>query len=282
MAAAPTSSPPPFVRLGPAAAETPLVLSVPHAGRHYPAEIERDRAVSQTVLEGLEDRYADRLVLDAVAAGAVAIVATHARAWIDLNRGEEDAAAAEAPTATARARAGLGLVPSRAGGRPLWRRPIDAVSTAARLATVHAPYHRAIAEALTAARARHGVALLIDCHSMPPLARPGRPAPRIVVGDLHGASADREIAAAVIGAARARAIPAAWNTPYAGAFTLQRHGQPAEGVHAIQIEIDRSLYLAPGLREAGERIADVSRLFAELCEAAEAALGGMPIRLAAE
>ena len=76
MAAAPTSSPPPFVRLGPAAEETPLVLSVPHAGRHYPAEIERDRAVSQTVLEGLEDRYADRLVLDAVAAGAVAIVAT--------------------------------------------------------------------------------------------------------------------------------------------------------------------------------------------------------------
>ena len=184
--------PPPFLRVGPVDAATPLVLAVPHAGRHYPAALDTLRAVSRHVLEELEDRYADRLVAEAVRGGAVAIVATFARAWIDLNRGAEDGIGAGG---SARARAGLGLIPDRLGGRPLWRQEPDAADGAVRLDRVHAPYHAAIAAALDAARARHSFAVLIDCHSMPPLRR-GDTAPQIVLGDRHGTSAGPRIAAA--------------------------------------------------------------------------------------
>jgi N-formylglutamate amidohydrolase len=275
-------APPPFVRLGPAAPQTPLVITVPHAGRHYPAQIETDRAVAQRVLEDLEDRYADRLVIPAVEAGAVAIVATHARGWIDLNRGEEDAFGPDAAGGSPRARAGLGLVPSRIAGRPLWRRFPDEAEMHARIAALHSVYHQAVAEALTAARAEHGVALLVDCHSMPPLGRPGRAAPRIVIGDRHGATAGAAVAEAAEAVCRRHGLPAARNTPYAGAFTIQHHGRPEADVHAIQVEMDRSLYLQDGLREPSERVGDMAAFFAELCWEAVDSLAGLPQARAAE
>lgn len=269
----------PFVRLGPTEPITPLVIAVPHAGRTYPAEIDEARAVPHSLLEGLEDRHADLLPAEALAAGAVAIVAQVARAFIDLNRGEQDG---RAEGATARARAGLGLVPARLGSRALWHAPPDAGSIAARLAAVHAPYHGAIAAALAAARARHGFALLIDCHSMPPLARNGAQGPRIVIGDRHGTSAAPRIAAAAVAAAIACEITVARNAPYAGAYTLDRHGRPPLGVHALQIETDRSLYLGAGLREPSAGLAGAQRLFARLAWAATEAAAPERTRTAAE
>lgn len=265
MMLSPTSAPDPFLRLGPPVASTPLVIAVPHAGRYYPAAIEAERAVARSALEDLEDRYADRLIAPAVAAGAVAIVATHARAWIDLNRGEEDACHPDAPDASPRARAGLGLVPSRIAGRALWRELPGVDDIRARLCSLHAPYHGAIAAALAAARAAHGAALLVDCHSMPPLGRAGRPGPRIVIGDRHGASAGDGVAEAAMAACLRHGLPALRNAPYAGAFTIQHHGDPAANVHAIQVEIDRSLYLERGLREPSDRIAEIAQFFADLC-----------------
>lgn len=261
----PTLPIPPFQRLGPDYAQTPLVIAVPHAGRYYPAEIEQDRAVARHVLEDLEDRHADRLIARAVEEGAVAILGTHARAWIDLNRGEEDAAGPDAVAASPRARAGLGLVPSRLAGRALWRRSPGTAEIHERIASLHAPYHEAIANALAAAKAAHGFALLVDCHSMPPLGRPGRPGARIVIGDRHGISAGSSVAAAGVGTAVRHGLSVARNVPYAGAFTIQHHGRPSDDVHAIQLEVDRSLYLEPGLRELSARIDLTARFVADLC-----------------
>lgn len=241
------------------------MITVPHAGRYYPAEIEKQRAVSRRALEQLEDRHADRLVCMAVEAGAVAIVGTHARAWIDLNRGEEDAFAPDDARASQRARAGLGLVPSRAGGRWLWRSSPDIGEVRERMAGLHAPYHRAIAEALVAARENHGFALLVDCHSMPPLGQPGRPAARIVIGDRHGESARPAIAQAALAVSARHRLLAARNRPYAGAFTIGHHGSPTNHVHAIQVEIDRTLYLEPGLREPSARLSAIAGFFSDLC-----------------
>ena len=269
----------PFVRTGPDRAVTPLVVAVPHAGRCYPPAIERDRAVAREVLAQLEDRHADRLIGPLLAGKAVGIVAQVARAWIDLNRAETDIAGTASESA--RARAGLGLIPSRLGGRPLWRSGLSTADVAARIAGVHRPYHRAVAQALAEAQVAFGYAVLIDCHSMPPILRAGQP-PRIVVGDRHGASAAPEVSRAAVAAAAATGLTVARNTPYAGAYALDRHGHPDRGIHALQIEIDRSLYLdaadAPsphGIALVGERLAAIAWAAVEAAGAAGGALAAI-------
>ncbi|HWI85087.1 MAG TPA: N-formylglutamate amidohydrolase [Sphingomonas sp.] len=242
----------PFERLGPSRAESPLVCAVPHAGRNYPPTLLAASAVPHIVLEQLEDRYADLLVEEAVAQGAVAIVARVARALIDLNRGEDDLDPAlrdppnSGPPQSARARSGLGLLPTRIGRRALWQELPTPASAARRIATIHQPYHRAIAEALDDACHRFGHAVLIDCHSMPTLCGVG--AARIVIGDGHGRSAGKGVAAAVAQTARKLGLTTALNAPYAGAHSIAHHGRPADNIHALQIEIDRSLYLESDLR----------------------------------
>ncbi len=267
--------PAPFERIGPDFAATPLVYAVPHAGRDYPAALLERSLVPLATLEELEDRHADLLVARAVEEGAVAIVARVARAWIDLNRAEEDLDPAlrqppgSGPPASARSRAGLGLVPRRVGRRELWRVAPSPESAAARIAEVHRPYHAAVARALDDAWRRHGHAVLIDCHSMPPLAG-ARPA-RVVIGDRHGRTAAPGLAAHLAAHAGAQGFAAALNAPYAGAHGIERHARPGDGIHALQIEIDRSLYLAPDLRTVAEGIDCARDLVAALGRVAAAA-----------
>ena len=274
-----------FERLGPATAETPLVCAVPHAGRIYPPALFSTAIVPHAILEQLEDRYADLLVAKAVQHGAVAIVARVARAWIDLNRGEEDLDPAlrdpphSGPPQTARARSGLGLLPRRVGRRDLWREPPTAESAAARIVNIHRPYHAAVAAALDDACRRFGHAVLIDCHSMPTL-NGLRPA-RIVIGDAHGRSAGKGIAAEVAHEARTHGFAAAINAPYAGAHSLARHGRPADNVHALQIEVDRALYLERDMRAPSDGVRRTQSLFWELAQTAVAA-AAPPFAIAAE
>jgi N-formylglutamate amidohydrolase len=263
-----------FVRLGPAAPTSPVVIAVPHAGRDYPRAMLAMARVEQGVLETLEDRHADRLVGPAVAAGATAFVAQRARAWIDLNRGEREVdrtmIAPPLPAAdvdeTVRVRGGLGLVPRRVGGTELWRRPLGRAELDDRIAGLLRPWHAAIAAALAAARARFGVAVLLDLHSMPPLmpARADERAARLVIGDRHGASAGPAIRAAMLAAVARAGVGIALNRPYAGGRTLDEHGRPSGHVHAVQLEVDRSLYLAPGLREAGDGLEATAALVARI------------------
>lgn len=274
-----------FERLGPTTPETPLVCAVPHAGRIYPPALFSTAIVPHAILEQLEDRYADLLVAKAVQHGAVAIMARVARAWIDLNRGEEDLDPAlrdpphSGPPQTARARSGLGLLPRRVGRRDLWREPPTAESAAARIVNIHRPYHAAVAAALDDACRRFGHAVLIDCHSMPTL-NGLRPA-RIVIGDAHGRSAGKGIAAEVAHEARAHGFAAAINAPYAGAHSLARHGRPAGNVHALQIEVDRALYLERDMRTPSDEVRRTQSLFWELAQTAVAA-AAPPFAIAAE
>jgi N-formylglutamate amidohydrolase len=271
-----------FDRLGPASAVTPLVISVPHAGRLYPDALLADSAVPHGQLEELEDRHADLLITHAVARGAVAIVARGARAWIDLNRAEEDLDPAlrdppgSGPPATARARSGLGLLPQRIGRRDLWRKGPAPGAAVARVREVHQPYHAAISRALDDALVRHGYAILLDCHSMPPLSGT-RPA-RIVIGDRHGRTAAPGLAARLTAVARTEGYTAAINAPYAGAHAIERHGRPDEGVHALQIEVDRSLYLMRDMRTVSPGLEPARALIAALARAAlEGTRGSMGI-----
>ncbi len=263
------------LRLGPPGAATPLVIAVPHAGRCYPRALLDAARLPRHALETIEDRHADLLIGEAVAAGAVAIVARAARACVDLNRDprEVDPAAvrrtpddAAAWLETEKVAGGLGIVPSRiAIGGAVWKRPLDPIEVARRIAVIHAPYHHAIAAALDAAWSRHGYAILLDCHSMPPLGTAG--AARIVIGDRHGASAAQLYAGAIAHAAACHGLVSARNRPYAGGFTLDHHGDPGCGRHAIQIEFDRSLYLDAALRAPGPGLPAAQALLAEMARA---------------
>ena len=242
----------------------PVLLSVPHAGRDYPAELMANLRVAPAELLRLEDRYADRLIQPAIASGCPAIIAHCARAWIDLNRAATDIdTGMVAGTGTsldalpsAKTRGGLGLFPRRLQKcGELWRSPMERADVEQRIKQVHMPYHRAVANILSVMRARFGVAILLDVHSMPPIAAGVslEEPPHFVVGDRFGRSAASIYAELVIGRAQAAGMPVALNAPYSGDYILHRHGDPARGIHALQLEVDRSLYLDQHMREPTDR-----------------------------
>jgi N-formylglutamate amidohydrolase len=249
---------PPFLRIGPDVPASPVVISVPHAGRAYSQALLKNSRLPLKTLEALEDRLVDRLVWRAQAAGAVALIACVPRAEIDLNRDEREidpAMVVPPPPAASilpspRTRGGLGLIPSRINGAgAIWRHRLPMSELSRRIAEIHGPYHQALERALRAARDRFGVAVLLDCHSMPP--QENKAAPAIVFGDRHGTSIAADYVDAALAAARACGFEAARNMPYAGGYITARHGRPESGVHALQLEIDRARYLARDMRSPG-------------------------------
>ncbi len=255
------SAAPPFVRIGPERLVSPVVLSVPHAGRDYRPHLLKAARLPRHVLETLEDRLVDRLVWRATAAGATAFVATAPRAEIDLNRDEReiDPLLISPPLSpagfvpSARTRGGIGLIPSRiSGAGAIWIERLSRDELERRIVEIHQPYHQALEGALAEARMRFGAALLLDCHSMPPRAQAGdRSRGLVVFGDRHGASTAPDLLEAAVATTQALGFRTACNTPYAGGYVAGRHGRPDRGIHAIQIEIDRSAYLDPELRSPG-------------------------------
>ena len=279
-------------RLGPRSPESPLVVSVPHAGRDYPEALLRQAWLGRAALQSLEDRYVDRLVEPLAERGITTIVAHTARAWIDLNRSEREIdpemvlpqPALSGIELSPKVRGGLGLIPRRLSGHGnIYSEPISAEDLSRRIQQTHRSFHGLVSEALAAARKRFGTAILLDCHSMPPL-RPGGGEARIdiVLGDLEGRSAAPGFASRAAELCRANGLRVARNSPYAGGYILQRHGRPERGVHALQFEICRSLYLDPALDRPGNRFAEFAALVAHLATAlADEALSG-PESLAAE
>ncbi|HVL29456.1 MAG TPA: N-formylglutamate amidohydrolase [Sphingomicrobium sp.] len=259
-----TPLPPPIIH--PPRAAVPVLLSVPHSGRDYPPWLVANAVGGRRALESLEDPLVDRLVWRAVASGISAVIARAPRAAIDCNRAADEIdpaviAGAGGDPVGARARGGLGIVPSRSvpHGR-LWRRPIDQAELDRRIAEAHASFHAAIGERLARLLARHGQALLIDCHSMP--RRSGQS--QIVLGDRHGGSAAAWITAEAARICRAEGWSTALNDPYAGGHVVERHGRPERGVHALQAEIDRSCYLARDSRSPGPGFDRAARLLEKL------------------
>jgi N-formylglutamate amidohydrolase len=270
----------------------PVLLSVPHAGRDYPAGVFDALRVPPASLVRLEDRYADLLVRRSVQFGHPVILAHRARAWIDLNRDEQDidvemvqgARRADYPPPGVKQRGGLGLVPRRLSGEgDLWGRQFTLDDINDRIAAFHRPYHQAVSNILENMRQKFGVAILLDVHSMPPLHNPATGAgPQFVIGDRFGKSASSQYAELLMSRLQGHGFTAALNHPYAGDYILRRHAKPRANIHAIQLEVDRSLYLDTDLRQPGPGIERLQLLISGLLEAlADEALGS-PSLIAAE
>lgn len=232
----------------------PLVLASPHSGREYPAAFLATSRLTLAQLRRAEDAFVAELLATAVGHGVPLIAARFGRAWLDLNRDEAeldpamfvDPFDAHPAQSSDRVVAGLGVVPRIAAhGLEIYADRLYRADVDARIVGVHRPYHAALDALLAAARDTHGFAVLLDCHSMPtpPPAIGG--APQIVIGDLWGTSAAPALMSAVERHFRRAGFRVARNAPYAGGYTTARHGCPTAGIHVLQIEVDRALYMDP-------------------------------------
>lgn len=229
---------------------SPLVVSVPHAGIEVPAsDSPLLRAVGPELLRDA-DAFVDRLFARAPALGAPLLVARVSRYVLDVNRAPDDVDHEVCPELERPARASArGLVwRTSTEGAPLLNRPLTLGELTSRIERLHAPYHAALAALLEERRRRFGFAVLLDAHSMPSTGRPGHVDPGerradIVPGDVRGSSCAPSLSRLVaqhFGDARYLVKP---NDPYMGGFITRAHGRPARGVHAIQLELNRDLYL---------------------------------------
>ncbi len=242
---------PPFVLIEPLRRTAPIIFASPHSGRRYPPELLADARVSLISLRRSEDAYVDELFAGAAAHGAAVLSATVARAYVDLNRDPaeldpemfEERPPHNAYATSARVQAGLGAIPRISGdGQNIYRRKLSLEEAERRIAAVHRPYHAQLEGLVGETKAQFGCAVLVDCHSMPSNAR-GAHAPDIVLGDRFGASCHPSVTALAEATLRRLGFRVARNTPFAGGHTTQTYGRPSARVHALQIEINRALYV---------------------------------------
>ena len=250
---------------------SPIVISVPHAGRDYPLALRAALRVPVEALRPLEDRHVDTLAIAAHGRETM-LVQRRARAWIDLNRAENErdpqidsgADRRLLGLPSAKLRGGLGLIPRRiASAGEIWRRKLDGEEVVARIAGDHRPYHAALQAALQRTRDVFGIAILLDVHSMPSLPDGSQ----IVLGDRFGQSSAARFLSRLESETFAAGLSCAVNTPYAGGHILQRHGAPSHGIHAIQLEFDRALYLDAAHDQPGPGLTAMARLLRRMIDA---------------
>ncbi|WP_375196486.1 N-formylglutamate amidohydrolase [Sphingobium sp.] len=271
----------------------PVIISVPHAGRDYDATLLAQARVRREILQRLEDRWADLIAHPLIGRGWPVLVARAPRAMIDLNRHEREVDPGMVTglprdfplQGSAKLRGGLGLIPRRLpGAHELWQRSLAWAEVERRIAQVHRPYHAALERLMREARDNYGHAILVDLHSMPPLPPPaaGQGAPALVLGDRFGRTASARLMTLAADVADGHGLLAAQNHPYAGDHMIERHGRPAHGLYAIQLECDRSLYLDEALDGPGMGLAQLQRVVSAIVEALAHELPRSDYALAAE
>jgi N-formylglutamate deformylase len=269
--------PPPFRVLRPARQAVPLVFASPHSGAHYSAEFLARARLGPIALRRSEDSFVDELFEAAPDQGAPLLAATFPRVFCDVNREpwELDPGMFEGPlpawvnSASPRVGAGLGTIARVvASGEPVYRHKLPFAEAERRIRRYWQPYHAALASLIAETRARFGCCLLLDCHSMPAHPSHGSPPADMVLGDAHGTACAPRATRLVEETLAGLGYRVRRNDPYAGGYVTRHYGVPREGVHALQIEIARSLYMdearverAPGLMPLKR---DLARLIATL------------------
>ncbi|MGE0502394.1 MAG: N-formylglutamate amidohydrolase [Rhizobiaceae bacterium] len=246
--------PPPFEVRHPPQQRAPFVFNSPHSGRNYPPRFLAMSRLDRQAIRRSEDSYVEELFSGAVALGAPMLAANFPRAWLDVNREpwELDPRMFNEPlppyanARSARVAGGLGTVPRLVGeGLDIYAGRLPLAEAVERIEGTYKPYHDRLKRLLNETHARYGVAVLVDCHSMPASIRVGDAGirPDFIIGDRFGVSADRRITETTIAALSGLGYGVAHNKPYAGGFITEHYGRPARGLHAIQIEVNRALYM---------------------------------------
>jgi N-formylglutamate deformylase len=247
-----------------------VVFASPHSGSDYPKAMLRETILSNQMIRSSEDAFVDRLFDCAPDYGARFIKAAMPRAYVDLNRSPDELDPAlidgvRRQGHNPRVASGLGVIPRVvANGRAIYRGKLRLEEAQHRLEHFWHPYHRALQDLLDDALRYHGQAVLIDCHSMPHeavenMARSGARRPDVVLGDRFGATAAGSVMDRVEAAFAAQGFTVARNAPFAGAYITQAYGRPSRGQHAVQVEIDRALYMDEARIEPNANFAAVQK-----------------------
>lgn len=238
----------PFRLFRPDTPAAPFIFASPHSGRSYPASFIQSSQLNALALRRSEDAFADEL-FDAVTGwGCPLLVADFPRAFVDANRASNELdpkmfdgplpQAAEPPSA--RVAAGFGVIPRIVReGVDIYRGLLDPLEAERRLARFYGPYHAALAGLVESTFLHFGCAVVVDCHTMPSLP----PVTDVVLGDCYGQAAAPALVRLAELAFTTAGFRTARNTPYAGGFTTHHYGRRTHGIHALQIEINRCLYL---------------------------------------
>lgn len=272
---------PPFEVIAAEAPRVPFVFDAPHSGTTYPRDLLERTRLDRRALRRSEDTFVDSLFADVVHLGAPLMRAHFPRVYVDVNREETelDPAMFDGPLGvpanpdSPRVAGGLGVIARIVGERAeIYRGALPASDAHRRLEAYYRPYHRALAALLEETAAAFGTAVLVDCHSMPSGAvkgfdERGGQRPDVILGDRFGTSCAPQLTEELARLLRAEGLAVGRNRPYAGGFITERYGRPPR-VHAIQIEINRALYMdeatftpSAGFEPLRRSLADV---FAEL------------------
>ena len=270
-----------FEVIRPGGTAGPVVFSSAHSGRVYPAAFIAASKLDPLTLRRSEDAFVDELFSAAPELGAILMRAHFPRAYMDVNREPyeldpkmfEDRLPAFANTRSLRVAGGLGTIARVVGeAKEIYARKLTVEEGPARIESLYKPWHRALRGLMQQAWRQRGVAVLVDCHSMPSNAgRADRIKADIVLGDRYGASCDPVFTEAAESHLRALGYAVARNKPYAGGFITEHYGDPGAGWHALQIEINRGLYMdeatierAPGFEELQNDLQEVMQALIEV------------------
>ena len=284
----------PFVVNSPPRQRVPFVFNSPHSGSYYPPRFLAMSRLDPHAIRRSEDCYVDELFSGVAGLGAPMLAANFPRAYLDVNREPLEldprmfsgTLPARANTRSPRVAGGLGTVPSLVGeGQTIYATKLPVSEAIARIDTVYRPYHRMLERLVERTHALFGVAVLIDCHSMPASVRIGEAGlrPDFIIGDRFGVACAPALSEAAICILSAMGYAVAHNKPYAGGFITEHYGRPAQGLHALQIEVNRGLYLNERTCEPtfgfAALAADMTRFCAELMAIPDQLLdpGAMPL-----
>jgi len=275
---------PPFEILEPTAYMAPVLFNSPHSGSTYPRAFLAVSRLDVGTLRRSEDSFVDALIAGVVSHGYPLMRAHFPRCFVDVNREPyeldprmfEGRLPSFANTRSMRVAGGLGTVARVVGdAQEIYDQRIPVDDAMQRIESLYKPYHRALRRLFTKMHRDFGTAMLIDCHSMPSSSgqKDERPRPEFVLGDRYGTSCVGVVAETVESTLRTLGYTVSRNKPYAGGFITEHYGNPAAGLHTIQLEINRALYMD---ERRYERISGFARLSSDL-ETVARRLGEIPL-----
>ena len=244
----------PFEIRRPATQTEPFVFNSPHSGRVYPESFLNVSRLDRLSIRRSEDHFVDELFAGVIQLGAPLLAAQFPRAWLDVNREPyeldprmfDGALPAFANIGSMRVAGGLGTIPRLvAENMDIYRERLSVDEGLSRIEQVYRPYHATLRRLIAQTHVQFGKAILIDCHSMPANVRVagGNRRPDIIIGDRYGASAAHDLSRAAVSILSGLGYNVVRNKPYAGGFITEHYGRPGRGLHALQIEINRGLYV---------------------------------------
>src|ERR1700733_12222468 len=286
---------PPFQIVEPAQWRAPIIFNSPHSGSAYPRDFLNASRIDLAALRRSEDSFMDELIGGLSEFGFPTVRVNFPRSYVDVNREPYELdprmftgrLPSFANTRSMRVAGGLGTIPRVVGdGQEIYRDRILVDDALARIETLYKPYHRALRRLINKVHQMFGTVVLVDCHSMPSVgvSRDEPRRPDIVIGDRYGTSCAALLADTVEESMRALGYSVGRNKPYAGGFITEHYGNPASGLHTVQLELNRAIYMDERRRERGPRFGQVAKDFVALADAlAVVPLGDLgPFQAAAE